>query len=1305
MEEDDTEESAMVEAMEWKPESSAIASECDSRRAALDSSDQKSLASQTFTSLQWAVALLHQIESEKRYALGEEGKKEKKASGEALKKEFPAVGDDNAVACDSVSGLEKAKKGEIESEADEEHGTAEDSEALQISSRAKRAREGECDVEERVVGEEEPSGGDDLETAVQAAVQEADSGAAGVRIVERMETRLAQRDCRALTDLISHCLLVSLDLQPLVENTMTSSPPPSPRDFIAEGSTNPTVPDSEKDQRTIDHGSEHMVLNAEEEGKQRNYLGFSDAAWLHKWLLRYLMRNHDNFRILHREPLDWLLAHSMASNPTLFLKLVFEDLVQELVGSDSQGWAAIAIYVQRVGIVDYAALKMPEYIFPVLQSMLSDLQPAIELTQRGECKIEDRSVRRLVGTLSVCVVMATLCPQFLGAFAHLWVPMLTVKNVQVWSKLLLMVDQEVGVFLPSIGAVLVGVSLQEPTLSAWLCALFSWRLSELAPVGADVVLLLNHLIDASSLDEATQHLSDVSDLLLHMLCRDLTKGVLRRVLGAYRPCCEAPLDPFAATAPQEEIGVGKFVANLKNNVHRLWSEALNLCSNSTCRCCRAASSDRTVVDPSIKTDGGQSVNVIATSSGSDDKVHFDKSNRLASMDIDGETDKTLGDSLGQEQDFLWSRERGCQLKDPFVRICHLVILSSSSHMVAEVIAEATLLTLTSKGGFERRSLKKLLVIMQIMQMMASQGRGAEVIERWGQLVVNDLAVSSNEQALMKLLAVRQLLDPRFWQNHLPVQEHVTRSSVATDSEQNDEDMEGLTSKLVLQLVRKELDFHWLQLLLLLHRKDAWNLQLVVLGLLQLLSPDKGLQPQAITARLKGALGIYFWWLENGDDKSSCMKSGASGRHGGLPDKWQQVRVLEQLKHVIVQLAAATSSTFTLMVSSLLDYSFERCAHNPDFQMRKSNLHRRGIGAGGRGYLSVANLVSGRLDQHGNFKLVSVPTLAEKKRDGFSLSPGFLLTKENHKIKSGGLSSLDVYEREKLGPRYSKGDLAIPSLPTVIDSERRRKDDSTERTIHELTRLLQWALQRAVLQFSENPDAWPHPANALATMMVDRLETPYEMPMTMEQYEEVLPKQVSSSRHIFLTDWFVRNPLLFEMLELVVKQGETHEIMRCVEFVQVLLADNISRWHSAYRTRRDPSVVAPGKASKEETFDRLQVIRLIQLVTDAGWLPQPLASSTEIVELIDGADIADLLLLVWRCMHHAMAFGSKYWVSYSHNVNHGTAGASDDPQVPAAEENKEGTYTEWEGQYFGILRRNIAQIGALFARVYPLRSAF
>jgi hypothetical protein len=63
-------------------------------------------------------------------------------------------------------------------------------------------------------------------------------------------------------------------------------------------------------------------------------------------------------------------------------------------------------------------------------------------------------------------------------------------------------------------------------------------------------------------------------------------------------------------------------------------------------------------------------------------------------------------------------------------------------------------------------------------------------------------------------------------------------------------MEEMTWK----LVKREQDFHWL--LLLLQINDAWNLQLVVLGLLQLLSPDKGLQLQAIIVHLKGTPGIY-----------------------------------------------------------------------------------------------------------------------------------------------------------------------------------------------------------------------------------------------------------------------------------------------------------------------------------------------------------------------------------------------------------------------------------------------------------------
>ena len=75
---------------------------------------------------------------------------------------------------------------------------------------------------------------------------------------------------------------------------------------------------------------------------------------------------------------------------------------------------------------------------------------------------------------------------------------------------------------------------------------------------------------------------------------------------------------------------------------------------------------------------------------------------------------------------------------------------------------------------------------------------------------------------------------------------------------------------------------------------------------------------------------------------------------------------------------------------------------------------------------------------------------------------------------------------------------------------------------------------------------------------------------------------------------------------------------------------------------------------------MQVIRLINIVADAGWLPQPLASTIEIVELIDGADIADLLLLVWRCMHHAMTFGAKSWSMSDHVIPQN--GGSGDPQV-------------------------------------------
>ena len=46
------------------------------------------------------------------------------------------------------------------------------------------------------------------------------------------------------------------------------------------------------------------------------------------------------------------------------------------------------------------------------------------------------------------------------------------------------------------------------------------------------------------------------------------------------------------------------------------------------------------------------------------------------------------------------------------------------------------------------------------------------------------------------------------------------------------------------------------------------------------------------------------------------------------------------------------------------------------------------------------------------------------------------------------------------------------------------------------------------------------------------------------------------------------------------------------------------------------------------------------------------------------------------------------------------------QIHGVEEaTKEGTYTDWEGHLFAILRQNIAQIGAHFAQVYPIRRTF
>jgi len=505
------------------------------------------------------------------------------------------------------------------------------------------------------------------------------------------------------------------------------------------------------------------------------------------------------------------------------------------------------------------------------------------------------------------------------------------------------------------------------------------------------------------------------------------------------------------------------------------------------------------------------------------------------------------------------------------------------------------------------------------------------------------------QAFQRALAIKQLVDPMFWQSH---QNNLIPSSTIAQSPYSENDSKGVSWKVVWTLLRKVMDSQWLHLVPLLHRKKAWELHLVVLFILQSLSPGGDSHPQAVVVRLKGLLGIFFQLVDEPLDKMEIDKM----------EKWLRVQVLEHLKRVIVQQASFSFACFTVMVSSLLDYSFERSDRKAETSSLCNNdkkIQRRGVGASGRGFFPTSTLVPGRLDQSGSFTLLSVPAL----RENSSLaSPKFSLTEENRRTRLVGLPSLG---RERLdGSIRRREDVIRPAKESSNDEE------LADTTIMELGDLLRRTVSIAVQQAAEDPEVWsPHPAYILASQMKDRVGTPHELAMTMEQYEEVLPKQVSTPRHIFLTECFGHNSLLFEMLELVVKYRRSDEVLGCVEFIRVLLVDSISRWHSAYRTRRDPGLPPP-RVFKEERLDRMQVIRLINLVADAGWLPQPLASTIEIIEVIDGADVADLLLLVWRCMHHAMAFGTKGW-----------GGNSDPVAVPQSGAPAEKAQVSYSGQIY------------------------
>ena len=107
------------------------------------------------------------------------------------------------------------------------------------------------------------------------------------------------------------------------------------------------------------------------------------------------------------------------------------------------------------------------------------------------------------------------------------------------------------------------------------------------------------------------------------------------------------------------------------------------------------------------------------------------------------------------------------------------------------------------------------------------------------------------------------------------------------------------------------------------------------------------------------------------------------------------------------------------------------------------------------------------------------------------------------ILAGGLSSLGVDRRERLGTIPRRQEVIKPVRELSKDGV---NEDPIDTTIMELGDLLRRTVSSAVSQAAEESDVWsPHPAYILASQMKDRLATPHELAMTMEQYEEVIIK--------------------------------------------------------------------------------------------------------------------------------------------------------------------------------------------------------
>eukprot|EP00898_Chlorokybus_atmophyticus_P004596 jgi/Chlat1/5137/Chrsp33S05130 len=252
---------------------------------------------------------------------------------------------------------------------------------------------------------------------------------------------------------------------------------------------------------------------------------------------------------------------------------------------------------------------------------------------------------------------------------------------------------------------------------------------------------------------------------------------------------------------------------------------------------------------------------------------------------------------------------------------------------------------------------------------------------------------------------------------------------------------------------------------------------------------------------------------------------------------------------------------------------------------------------------------------------------------------------------------------------------------------------------------------------------PKPNSTLATvvtLITTRLSTPHEVSPTVEQYDEILPRRPTFPRHMFIVDCFSRNPLLFQLLQLIAQQSPV-DLRRCTELPLTLLADTIGIWHDLARTYAHKSSQAPTDAGLVQ-----QTVRVLNLLTAVDWLPHPILHASEIVDKLPAADVCALLQAVWHCLRDTASMRRTITTTASYSATTTSSMAALFTQSPASLTLTAGATTSapsslpanapaqapsfetlsmqaaiphWELQLQSILHRNIASIGPQFAAFY------